>query len=41
LGNAKQAEANRNDADAFAESLRLIVAPVHSSIVAPHRQGVE
>jgi hypothetical protein len=31
-GNAKQAEANRNDADAFAESLRPIVAPfIHLS----------
>jgi len=28
LGNAKQAEANRNGADAFAESLRPIVAPI-------------
>jgi hypothetical protein len=32
MGNAKQAEANRNDADAFAESLRPIVAPfIHLS----------
>ena len=32
LGNAKQAEANRSDADAFAESLRPIVAPfIHLS----------
>jgi hypothetical protein len=41
LGYAKQAEANRNDADAFAESLRPIVAPFIHLSSRRIRQGVE